>query len=340
MLCESCQSEIEPVMVICPACGVRIQHGREDVHWRQQVRDTVERHKAKRRREQSRHDDDARQLSIFPESSEEDEQDRAVRARRAEIRARVEDRLSKRPTTDPLARRDDAPSRVRHRGGVADVGDVPLGAGGGAAAALSRSAPAPEELTDRAFDPTTAEFREGDFDPGADLEIAVDALISDSPETPSAGWRETGPETGREPFIGFGLASPGERLLSGFIDLAFVSLIQLTLFYLTTHLVAQRLGALPTSAVVAMGLVGAVLAAGYFLFFWSLSGQTLGKLLTGGRVVYAGGEGALGFSRAAVRLVGVCLSAVPLGAGFVGLWTDTERRGWHDRMAGTKVIRG
>lgn len=333
MLCESCQSELEPVMVICPACGARVQHGREDVHWRQQVRDTVERHKEKRRRERARHDDDARQLSIFPETSEQDEEDRAVRARRAEIRARVEDKLSKRPTSDASGRRSQTSlsrsgeSSKSGRGHASDVGDVHLG--GGAAAALSRSAAEPEtELTDPVYDPTTAEFREDDLDPGADLEISVDAPIPDAVEPLD------------EPFIGFGLASPGERVLSGFIDVAFVSLIQLTLFYLTTHLVAQRLGALPTSAVVAMGLVGAVLAAGYFLFFWSLSGQTLGKLLTGGRVVHASGEGALGFSRASVRLVGACLSAVPLGAGFIGLWTDTERRGWHDRMAGTKVVRG
>ena len=183
---------------------------------------------------------------------------------------------------------------------------------------------------ERAIDSTTAEFGSDELSGGVDFEIARDAPMADLSSSSA------------EPFIGFGLASPGERVLSGLIDMTFVSLIQLTLFYLTTHLVAQRLGALPTSALVAMGLVGAVLGAGYFLFFWSLSGQTLGKLLTGGRVVdgRGGGGGALGASRAALRLVGAVLSAVPLGAGFLGLWTDTERRGWHDRLAGTKVVRG
>ena len=332
MVCESCQSELEAVMVICPACGVRVEHGREDVHWRQQVRDTVERHKAKRRREQTKHDDEARQLTIFPESSEQDEEDRAVRARRAEIRARVEERMSKRRNTpSSLGARS-------YRGGVSS------GGGAIAARALVRSTDLdPADLLDpvarmesttdvaeeRVIDPRTAEFAPDELAGEADLEIAREALLPDV-SAPSA-----------EPFIGFGLASPGERVLSGFIDMAFVSLIQLTLFYLTTHLVAQRLGALPTSALVAMGLVGAVLGAGYFLFFWSLSGQTLGKLLTGGRVVDGGGGGgALGASRAALRLAGAVLSAVPLGAGFLGLWTDTDRRGWHDRLAGTKVVRG
>jgi len=316
-------------MVICPACGVKVEHGREDVHWRQQVKDTVERHKAKRRREQTKHDDEARQLTIFPESSERDDEDRAVRARRAEIRARVEERMSK---------RHDTPSSL---GARSYGGEVASRGGAVAARALVRSTDSDpldpvarrESTTDvaeeRVIDPKTLEFTGDELAGEGDLEIAREAPLPDV-ASPSA-----------EPFIGFGLASPGERMLSGFIDMAFVSLIQLTLFYLTTHLVAQRLGALPTSALVAMGLVGAVLGAGYFLFFWSLSGQTLGKLLTGGRVVDRhGGGGALGASRAALRLAGAVVSAVPLGAGFLGLWTDTDRRGWHDRLAGTKVVRG
>ena len=303
-------------MVICPACGVRVPRGREEVHWREQVRETVERHKAKKRREHARHEDDARQLTIFPESSEQDDEERASRVRRAEIRARVEERLSHRSQ----------PRRANRRAGA---GDVRLGGRAAAAAALSPiSDVSKDEPVGRRFDPTTAAFHGDELDAGGELEIAIER---DTPEMARSA---------QEPRIPFGLASPGERILAGLIDLAFVSLIQLTLFYLTTQLVAQRLGALPASAAAAMGVVGAVLAAGYFMFFWSLSGQTLGKLLTGGRVVTAGGGGALGFNRAALRLVGSVLSVAPLGAGLLGLWTDAERRGWHDRLAGTKVVRG
>lgn len=320
MLCESCGTELEPVMVICSACGTRVRHGREEVHWRQQVRETVERHKEKRRREQSRHDAEARQLSIFPDMSDEDEESRVVRERRAEIRARVEARLKKVPRQAPIARRRDVSEvSIGHRAAAAAMPD------------LSRE-PDPrieaKEETSRTLemDPSTAAF-----DPLSERSVAHD---DDLPpvESPEDAARS-------EPFMAFGLASPGERVLSGLIDLAFVSLIQFTLFYLTTHLVAQRLGALPTSAVISMSLVGLVLAASYFLFFWSLSGQTLGKLLTGGRVVTTA-DAPLGFRRAATRLAGMVVSAAPFGAGFFGLWTDVERRGWHDRIAGTKVVRG
>lgn len=311
MLCESCGTELEPVTVICSACGARVRHGREELDWREQVRETVERHKEKRRREHTRHDADARQLSIFPEPPDEDEESRGARERRAEIRARVEERLGKGAPTAPVARRLDA-------------GEVSF-AGGAAAAAMPDLS---HDSDPQLLDPTTAAL-EPLGERGAELELDHDV----APLDPSEG------VAGQEPFIAFGLASPGERVLSGLVDVAFVSLIQLTLFYLTTHLVAQRLGALPTSALVSMSLVGTVLGVSYFLFFWSLSGQTLGKLLTGGRVVTAA-DRPLGFRRSALRLAATVVSTLPLGAGFIGLWTDPERRGWHDRIAGTKVVRG
>lgn len=303
--CEHCQTEIEPVVIICPGCGARLGRAREESDWREQVRETVQLHRHKQKIEQARRDDDARQLTIFPELSSEDEEGRVARVRRAEIRARVEERIRK--SSNASRRVSVGESRALH-------------ARGAAAAALQRE-PAADEL----LDAKTAEF-----DPVSDLSVEPEL------ELPLSG-EDMGQIEG--PFVAFGLSSPGERILGGLIDLAFVALIQLTLFYLTTHLVAQRLGALPSSALVAMGVVGGVLSAGYFLFFWSLSGQTLGKLLTGGRIVDGHGK-ALGFGRAGMRLLGLFLALLPLGAGFLGIWTDSERRGWHDRIAGSKVVRG
>lgn len=299
--CASCGTDLPPSASICQACGAR----RDPGSWRDQVRETVARHMEKKRLQQEKQDDDARQLSIFPEEAFVDPAEREIRERRAEIRARVQERVSKRAS----------PARAhRDAGRVVDAGEIPLGRAKALAAA--------RELDPEPADPRTDRY--------APLTEPVDF------EMPLG---EAGLEDAREPVLEFGMASGVERVISGAIDLVFVALIQLTLFYLTTHLVAQRVGALPSSALVAMGLVGAVMAAGYFLFFWSLSGQTLGKLLTGSRVVDRRG-GALGFGRAALRLVATLVAALPLGAGFIGLWTDPHRRGWHDRIAGTKVIRG
>ncbi len=305
MTCASCGSELSPPAAICPGCGARQDPG----SWREQVRETVARHMEKKRLQQEKRDDDARQLSIFPDESLIDPREREMRERRAQIRARVQERVSRRASSARVLREG-----VR----TLDAGDVPLGRGRAIAAARElRSEPEPA-----AVDPRTDRYVP--LAEPVDFEMPLGAPVLEERSAPT---------------VGLGMASGVERVISGGIDLVFVALIQLTLFYLTTHLVAQRVGALPRSALVAMGLVGAVMGAGYFLFFWSLSGQTLGKLLTGSRVVDRRG-GALGFGRAALRLVATLVAALPLGAGFLGLWTDPERRGWHDRIAGTKVIRG
>ena len=308
VICASCGSDLAASASICQACGAR----RDPGNWHDQVRESVQRHRERKRSQLEKRDDDGRQLSIFPEESVADPEAQAARDRRAEIRARVEERLS---------RRASAPRSLRDPGRAIDAGEIPLGRGNALAAARD-FAPEPEPETRPQADPRTDRYEP--VAPPLDFEIP---------------FAEAERDEAVEPVLPLGLSSGMERVISGAIDLIFVGLIQLTLFYLTTHLVAQRVGALPRSALVAMGLVGAVMAASYFLFFWSLSGQTLGKLLTGSRVVDRKG-GALGFGRAAMRLGAVFVAALPLGAGFIGLWTDRERRGWHDRIAGTKVIRG
>jgi uncharacterized RDD family membrane protein YckC len=303
--CVYCRADLAPSASVCPACGAR----RDPGSWRDQVRETVARHKEKKRLREEQQDDDARQLSIFPEEELEDPAKREIRERRAAIRARVEERVSRQPgSARPL----------RETSRSLDVGEIPLPRAGAVAAARELVREEEPEPADRRTDRRAAVAVPVDFEmPLAEAEL----------------------EQGPEPVLAMGPASGLERVVAGGIDLIFVALIQLTLFYLTTHLVAQRVGALPRSALVAMGLVGGVMAAGYFLFFWSLSGQTLGKLLTGSRVVDRRG-GALGFGRAALRLLATVVAALPLGVGFIGLWTDSERRGWHDRIAGTKVVRG
>lgn len=79
------------------------------------------------------------------------------------------------------------------------------------------------------------------------------------------------------------------------------------------------------------------LAFGYFTLFHFLTGQTPGKMLTGLRVETTEGE-PLAFSQAFLRSVGGLLQLLPAGLGYLVLLTDHERRGWNDRLAGTRVV--
>jgi uncharacterized RDD family membrane protein YckC len=85
--------------------------------------------------------------------------------------------------------------------------------------------------------------------------------------------------------------------------------------------------------------VGAWIIAGstYLLTFWSLSGQTPGMRVLSIRIE-ADGDRHLGLRTARRRYVGAILAAIPLGLGFLGVITRDDRRGFHDRRAGTDVI--
>jgi uncharacterized RDD family membrane protein YckC len=93
----------------------------------------------------------------------------------------------------------------------------------------------------------------------------------------------------------------------------------------------------PPVSLAALVVVCAPLIAGlYKIAFWRLGGQTPGKWLLGVRVVAIGG-GRVSVARAAVRVVGYLVSALPFYLGF--LWVlRSGRRGFHDLLAGTEVV--
>lgn len=85
------------------------------------------------------------------------------------------------------------------------------------------------------------------------------------------------------------------------------------------------------------GFFTTVFYAGYFLFFWTLSGQTPGKMLMGLRVVTTDGQ-YISFGQAVRRLIGYFVAAFPLYLGFFWILIDDRRRGWQDKIAGTCVV--
>jgi uncharacterized RDD family membrane protein YckC len=74
----------------------------------------------------------------------------------------------------------------------------------------------------------------------------------------------------------------------------------------------------------------------YFVVFWTLAGQTPGDRLLGIRVISTIGE-RIRIRQAILRFIGLLLSALPLGAGFLPILVDDRRRGLHDRLANTVV---
>ena len=75
----------------------------------------------------------------------------------------------------------------------------------------------------------------------------------------------------------------------------------------------------------------------YFSIFVDVTGRTPGKWLLGLQVVSSDGAD-LRLGRSVLRVLGYVVSLLPLGAGFLWVLGDDERRGWHDHIAGTQVI--
>jgi uncharacterized RDD family membrane protein YckC len=77
----------------------------------------------------------------------------------------------------------------------------------------------------------------------------------------------------------------------------------------------------------------------YFIYFWTRpEGQTLGMKAVHIRVVKTDGS-QLTVGTAAVRYLGMIVSALVLYIGFIWAAFDSNKQGWHDKIAGTYVVK-
>jgi len=128
------------------------------------------------------------------------------------------------------------------------------------------------------------------------------------------------------------------RLVAVFIDLTVLLTIDVIVVYFTMQLCGLTLGEidiLPKAPLLAFLLV----QNGGYLIAFTAGGQTLGKMATGIKVVSAGSESPLDLGRSAIRTLVWVVLAVPAGLGFLTALVSRERRGLHDRFAGSRVIR-
>lgn len=90
----------------------------------------------------------------------------------------------------------------------------------------------------------------------------------------------------------------------------------------------------------AVGGLGLFLGLGalYHIYFGGVVGQTLGKRVFGLRIISVRGTSP-GPLRGILRYVAALLAVAPVGLGWVWSLFDRERRGLHDHLAGTYVVR-
>lgn len=77
----------------------------------------------------------------------------------------------------------------------------------------------------------------------------------------------------------------------------------------------------------------------YSLLFWvNYDGSTPGKKLLAIKIVHSEGK-PLNYGISFIRYLGYFVSLIPLGLGYIWVAFDSKKQGWHDKIAGTYVIK-
>ena len=133
-------------------------------------------------------------------------------------------------------------------------------------------------------------------------------------------------------------AAVSARFVAVVIDLLILTAIDAIVIYFTLQIcgvTVDEFGIVPKVPLVAFLLV----QNGGYLIAFTMGGQTLGKMAVDIRVVPADSNDTLDVARACVRTAVWVLLAVPAGLGFLTALLSQDRRGLHDRFAGTRVVR-
>ena len=86
-------------------------------------------------------------------------------------------------------------------------------------------------------------------------------------------------------------------------------------------------------------LLSYVVPALAVILFWLTKQATPGKMLFGAKVVDARTGQGLTPGQSVGRYLGYYVSMLPLGLGLLWVAFDARKQGWHDKLAGTVVVR-
>jgi len=93
------------------------------------------------------------------------------------------------------------------------------------------------------------------------------------------------------------------------------------------------------SFVVVLNPLALLASLTYFAGQWWIRGRTIGMALLGLRVVRGADGTAIGPGRGIGRFFGLVLSFLVLAIGVIWVAADARKQGWHDKLAGTVVVR-
>lgn len=150
----------------------------------------------------------------------------------------------------------------------------------------------------------------------------------------------------RYAYANYAFAGTGTRLIAYFIDNFIQSLIAYVIGTVVGSVLApsiqvrtfEELRAAQTNLAIVGVFIGFAVYFLYLTYFWTRSGQTPGKRMMGIRVIHQDGR-LLTTREAIIRALGYYANAFVFGLGFLMILFDVKKQGWHDKMAGSFVVR-
>ena len=98
----------------------------------------------------------------------------------------------------------------------------------------------------------------------------------------------------------------------------------------------------PTRGLVAGGadvLISYIVPAVAMIVFWMYRQATPGKMIVSAKIVDAKTGGPPTVGQRIGRYLGYFVSLIPFGLGLIWVALDPKKQGWHDKLAGTVVVR-
>lgn len=162
-----------------------------------------------------------------------------------------------------------------------------------------------------------------------------------SPPPPPTTWEAPPEETGPAP--GYAYGGFGERLMAYILDIVIVTAIIVAIGIvggLVTMAGARGdNGLLAGSGILLIIVAAFVVSIVYFPYFWAKGGQTPGMRPFGLRVVRDRDGGPVSAGSAILRLIGYWIDGLVFYIGYIWIFIDKRKRGWHDLIAGTVVVK-
>jgi uncharacterized RDD family membrane protein YckC len=138
---------------------------------------------------------------------------------------------------------------------------------------------------------------------------------------PAAGWTQ---QTQAGPAAGLIYGGFWIRLVAYIIDAILLYIVNIIL-----------------SQVASLGVYGwtSILSIVYFIVLWGWRGQTIGMMPFNMSVVRNEDGGKITWVQAILRYIGLVISFLVIFIGVIWVAFDSRKRGWHDMIAGTVVVR-